>query len=90
MAQERVAMRKIGIVLLLKSLYELRNRSVARSCSIALTAWMSTCGQQSRRVSVGPLLVELDEAALFLRLFPSPLIPVRDRFPDLTGRGWPG
>jgi len=70
MAQERLTMRKIREVLRLKWECGLANRAIARSCSIS----HSTVGEYLRRAEAAglnwPLPSDLDEDALFARLFP--------------------
>lgn len=84
MAQERLSMRKIKEVLRLKWACGLPNRAVAASCRISTS---SVSDYVSRAKVAGlswPLPDDLDEAALWARLFPEPVrvaeapIPVPD------------
>jgi DNA-binding transcriptional regulator LsrR (DeoR family) len=77
---ERLSMRTIKEVLLLKWEQRLNNRAIARSCSIG----RATIGEYLRRAAAAgfswPLPEELDEAELERKLFPPPaVIPVELR-----------
>jgi transposase len=75
MTQERLTMRKIREVLRLKWECRLKNRTIARSCSIS----HSTVGEYLQRAEAAglswPLPADLDEDALFRLLFPTPSHP---------------
>jgi len=71
MTQERLTMRKIREVLRLKWECGLKNRAIARSCSISHST-VSEYLQRAKAAGLSwPLPADLDEDALFLLLFPT-------------------
>jgi len=75
MTQERLTMRKIREVLRLKWKCGLKNRAIARSCSISHST-VSEYLQRAKAAGLSwPLPADLDEDALFLLLFPTPSHP---------------
>ena len=75
MTQERLTMRKIREVLRLKWECGLKNRAIARSCSISHST-VSEYLQRAKAAGLSwPLPADLDEDALFLLLFPTPSHP---------------
>ena len=81
MPQERLSMRKIREVLRLKWECKLPHRAIARSCSIS----HSTVGEYVQRAQAAglswPLPQDLDDDALFRRLYPD-----SERSPRSSGR----
>lgn len=81
MAQERLSLRKIREVIRLKEDTGLSNRAIARACRIS----NSTVGEYLRRAQAAnlhwPLPDELDEDALYQKLFPENAQPAEPERP---------